>query len=275
MPTIKIYDIPILVDLTLLDNGVDNNNMPFHKSDFKVYRGSHNPIEFIVRDNDRKPVDLTTKSLLMTIINFYSGETIVQKDAVIVDALKGRISVIFDPTETDDWEVGTYKYSILITNSDTTTNLLAIDQDSNVAGFFEFMDGVLPGLIESEVQLGTEFVSTETYPSIYVSSAFMGDASFGTNDGLHTVAVYVTDYAGKFWVEGSLEESPTSLDGDWFVINLTSFFDYHEFGNTPLADDTFTGIEAFNFTGSIKWVRFKHQPDIDNPGTLDQVLFRS
>ena len=95
------------------------------------------------------------------------------------------------------------------------------------------------------------------------------------DDGLHTTAVYVTDFAGKFWIEGSLVNDPTSLDGDWFVIKLSSFFPFHEFGNTPKPDDTFTGIEAFNFTGSIRWVRFKYQPDGDNTGTFDQVLFRA
>ena len=106
-------------------------------------------------------------------------------------------------------------------------------------------------------------------------SAYPGDPLFCEDDGLHTVAVYTTDYAGKFWVEGTLEENPTSMDTDWFVINLTSFFPYHEFGNTPMPDDTFTGIEAFNFTGSVRWIRFKHQPDSDNTGTLDQVLYRN
>ncbi len=280
MSTIKIYDIPVVVDLTILDNGVKNNNMPFNESDFKVYKGSHNPIEFIIRDNDRKPIDLTYKSLLMTVIDFYSGAPVIQIDAEIIIPLKGRIKIVFDPIETGDWMVGTYKYSILITNTDATTNLLAVDQDSNVAGFFELIDGLLPELTESAVQLGSDFTPINVTPptldpTIYVSSAFPGDAAFGTNDGLHTAAVYVTDYAGKFWIEGSLEDSPTSLDDDWFIINLTSFFEYHEFGNTPLATDTFTGIEAFNFTGSIRWIRFKHQPDLDSPGTLDQVLFRN
>ena len=280
MPAIKIYKIPVVVDLTLLDQGVRNNNMPFRDSDFTVYKGSHNPIEFIVRNNDRRPVDLTNKDLTITIINFYTGEVQAQFSVEIVDALKGRIRFTFGPIETSDWDVGTYKYTILITNEDTTANLLAVTQDNQAAGFFEFVDGVLPQLNDSLRVLGSSFTPVNVIPptlepTMYISGACPADAFLCNDDGLHTAAVYVTNYAGKFWIEGTLENDPTSLDADWFIVYLSSFFPYHEFGNTPLPDDTFSGIEAFNFTGSIRFVRFRHQPDADNIGTFDQVLFRA
>lgn len=280
MPAIKIYKIPVVVDLTLLDHGVRNNNMPFRDSDFTVYKSSHNPIEFIVRDSDRRPVDLTNRDLTITIISFPTDNIIFQKLVEIVNPLKGRIRFTFDPLDTSQWHPGTYQYTILLTNQDNTTNLLAVDQNNTAAGFFEFVNTVLPELTDSESVLGSEFAPTNivpptTAPTIFVSSAFAGDAVLGNDDGLHTTAVYVTDYAGKFWIEGSLENDPTALDSDWFVIKLSSFFPYHEFGNMPNPDDVFSGIEAFNFTGSVRWVRFKHQPDDDNTGTFDQVLFRA
>jgi hypothetical protein len=281
MSAIKIYNIPVVVELTLLDNGVRNNNMPFRdSSDFNVYRGSHNPIEFIVRNSDRRPVDLTNKTLTITIIDFHTSIVVEQKLVEIVEAVKGRVRFTFDPIYTSNWAAGIYKYTILLTNADTTTNLLAVDADNNAAGFFEFVDGVLPQLTDSEKILGSAFapinVSPPTSePTIYVSSGLSGDASFGNNDGLHTAVVYVTNYAGKFWIEGTLEDSPTALDKDWFTIHLSTFYPYHEFGNTPDPDDVFSGIDAFNFTGSVKFVRFRHQPDDDNAGTFDQVLFRA
>ena len=280
MPAIKIYKIPVVVDLTLLDHGVKNNNMSFRDSDFTVYKNSHNPIEFIVRDSDRRPVDLTNKDLTITVVDFYTDDIVFQKLVEILDPLKGRVRFTFDPLDTSQWNVGSFKYSILLNNQDTTTNLLAVDQSNTAVGFFEFVDGVLPSLTESEVVLGSEFTEVNIAPptlepTIYVSSGFAADASYGHDDGLHTAAVYVTDYAGKFWIEGTLEEDPTALDKDWFTINLSTFFPYYEFGNTPLPTDVFSGIEAFNFTGSIKFVRFKHQPDADNTGTLDKVLFRN
>lgn len=280
MTAIKIYKIPVVVDLTWLDHGVRNNNMSFRESDFTVYKGSHNPIEFIVRNSDRRPVDLTNKDLTITIINFNTGSIVDQKPVEIVDALKGRVRFTFEPLDTAEWEPQTYKYTILVTNEDTTTNLLAVDQENHAVGFFEFVDGVLPELMDSQEILGSQFTEVNIVPptlepTIYISGGFPADAFLGENDGLHTAAVYLTNYAGKFWIEGTLENDPTSLDSDWFIIYLSSFFPYHEFGNHPNPDDTFTGIEAFNFTGSIRFVRFRHQPDSDNTGTLDKILFRA
>jgi len=278
--TVKLYSFPQVITLTYMDHGIRNNNVPFGDSDFRIYRGAFNPIEFIVRDNDRKRVSLIGKCLTMTVINFLSNTPVLQKQVEVIDPHKGHIRVIFTPLELSDIEANFYKYSILVENEDGTTNLLFIDRDHNAAGFFELIEGVLPDLVESIRLLGSEFTPVNiapptTTPTEFISGAQPGDALLCESNGLHTIAVYTTDFAGKFFAEGSLEENPMSIDGDWFVIKLNEFFTFHEFGNTPDPDCTFTGIEAFNFTGSIRWVRFRFIPDVDNPGTLDQVLYRN
>jgi len=279
MTAVKLYTFPLVIDLTVIDRKIRNNNMPFRDSDFKIYRGAFNPIEFIVRDNDRKPISLIGKSLTMTVIDFYTNLTIIQKDVIILDAAKGRIKVIFPPQEIAEWVNGFYKYSILMNNEDGTNQLLFVDQNQNAGGFFELIEGVLPELVESVVALGEDFTTVNvapptTDPTRFISSAFPGDAIFCEVDGLHTVAVYLDNYAGKFFIQGSLEETPSPNDSDWFDIQLTATTPFFEFGNTPLPNDTFTGIEAFTFTASVRWVRFKHVPDFDNPGKLIKVLYR-
>lgn len=278
--TIKLYKFPLVIALTLIDHGVENNNMPFGDSDFKIYRGAHNPIEFVVRDNDRKPIPLVGKCITMTVIDFFTKLVKFQKNAQVIDGPKGRIRVTFDPPDIESLPAGFYKYSMLIMNEDNTNNLLHIDKDQRAAGFFELIDNVLPELVESMRILGSQFTEVNispptTTPTIYISGACPADSVNCERDGLHTVVVYATDYAGKFYVQGSLETSPSSNDNEWFDISLTAFTSYYELGNTPTADDTFSGIEAFNFTANIRWIRFKHVPDDDNTGTIDQVLYRA
>ena len=278
--TVKLYSFPQVINLTSIDRGVRNQNMPFGDSDFRIYRGAHNPIEFVVRDNDRKRVSLIGKCLTMTVINFFSNTPVLQKQVEPIDPHKGLVRVTFTPLELSDLEASFYKYSILVENEDGTTNLLFTDRDHNAAGFFELIEGVLPDLVESIRLLGSDFTPVNlapptTHPTEFISGAQPGDALLCESNGLHTIAVYVTDFAGKFFAEGSLEENPMSNPNDWFQIKLNEFFTFHEFGNTPDPDCTFTGIEAFNFTGSIRWVRFRYIPDLDNPGTLDQVLYRN
>ena len=280
MTAVKLYKFPLVLDLTLVDQGIRNNNMPFRDSDFKVYRGTFNPVEFIVRDNDRKPVNLVGKSLTATIINFFTGAVFLQKEIFVIDAAKGRIKLLLTPAEIAEWENGFYKYSILINNEDGTNNLLFVDRNQNAGGFFEMLDGVLPGLVESVHVAPDEFMETNiapptSDPTRFLSSAFPGDALFCEDDGLHTAVVYLTDFVGKFFIQGSLEDTPTPNEDDWFDIHLTMTTPYFEFGNTPTPDDTFTGLEAFTFTGSLRWVRFKYVPDDDNEGTVDKVLYRN
>ena len=174
MPSIKIYKIPVVVDLTLMDHGIRNNSMPYRQSDFKVYKSSFNPIEFIVRDSDRRPVDLTNKDVTITVVNFYTENVIFQKSAEIITPEKGRIRVTFEPHEIAEWESGHYKYSLMITNEDTTNNLLAVDQNHEVTSYFDFVEGVLPEPRESIKAIGEEFTPINiapptTEPTIFVS----------------------------------------------------------------------------------------------------------
>lgn len=280
MTTVKLYKFPLVIDLTLVDRGIRNNNMPFRDSDFKVYRGTFNPVEFIVRDNDRKPIKLVGKSLTVTIINFFTESVVLQKDIFIIDQDKGRIKLLLTPQEIAEWENGFYKYTILINNEDGTNNLLFVDMDQTAAGFFEMIDGVLPDLVESVHIFTDDFMETNiapptSDPTRFLSSAFPGDALFCEDDGLHTAVVYLTDFVGKFFIQGSLEDTPTPNEDDWFDIFLTMTTPYFEFGNIPTPDDTFTGLEAFTFTGSLRWVRFKYVPDDDNIGTVDKILYRN
>jgi hypothetical protein len=291
--TIKLYRIPIVIGLTQTNHGVRNNSLPFNDSDFKVFRNAYNPIDFIIRDNNRRPINVIGKKVVMTVWQFsretyaqkienrrvqpQRGEVILQKTAKCIDGRKGKIRVTFTPQETSEWEPLTYRYTMMIENEDKTHNMLAVDQNQDASGFFEYIDRVLPEPCETVVV--TDFtpvnsVSPTYTPTEYISSAYPGDAIFREDNGLHTVAVYGTDYAGMFYVEATLEEHPEALDQDWFRVRLSSFFEGVELGNVPHPDCTFTGIEAFNFTASVRWVRFRHVPDMDNTGTIDQVLFR-
>ena len=276
----KLYSFPLVVELTQTDFGVRNNNLSFRDSDFKVYKSVATPVEFIVRDNDRRPVSLVGRSVTLTVLNFFTGEPIIQKEADIIDAKKGRFRVIFLCSDVAEWEPCYFKYSVIIDYCGDCNTFLYVDQDHNAAGYFEFIDGLLPEPTQSYKILGSQFMPTnETPPTTgltnYVSGGFPGDAIFSEDDGLHTVAVYANNFAGKFYVQGSLEGSPGTEDSDWFDIFLTGFTPYFEFGNTPTADSTYTGLEAFNFTASVRWVRFKYIPDADNPGQIVKVLYRN
>lgn len=57
---------------------------------------------------------------------------------------------------------------------------------------------------------GTNFNST--------SDSVRADSFYGFTDGLHTVAIYMNNFTGRFFIEGTLATTPTA--DDWFTINI-------------------------------------------------------
>lgn len=270
MGNIKIYKIPQTVVVTMTTSNTSNINLPLTDTDFKVYQGVDNPIDFIVKDENGRPIDLTDLTVSIIISNFNDGTHLLTKDAEIIDALCGKFRVILLAADITDWPLGFQRYSLISEGTDGTTQPLFMDQDHNATGFFELLGGVIPKPKDSVIAIGDDFTPISITPGVtkFISCAFPGDAFFCNNDGLHTVAVYAENYTGKFFVQASLEESTTPSDSDWFDIWLTQL-------NPELELDEFTGIEPFNFTGSIRWVRFVHIPDPTNEGSIIKVAYRN
>jgi len=247
-----------------------NINLPLTDTDFKVYQGVDNPINFIVKDENGRPIDLTNSTVSIIISNFNDNTHLLTKDAEITDALCGKFKVILLASDISDWTLGFQRYSLISSDTNGIEQPLFMDQDHNASGFFELLGGVVPQPKDSMIVLETEWTPISMAPGVtkYISCSFPGDAFFGNNDGLHTISVYATNFTGKFFVQGSLEESTTSNDGDWFDIWLTQL-------NPEFELNEFTGIEPFNFTGSIRWVRFVYIPDPANAGSIVKVAYRN
>ena len=73
---------------------------------------------------------------------------------------------------------------------------------------------------------------------------YKGDGYYGSNDGLHTVAYYLSGFVGIIKMQGTLASTPT--ESDWFDIDGTTSGD----GSTAVTENTFK-----NFTGNFVWVR--------------------
>lgn len=107
---------------------------------------------------------------------------------------------------------------------------------------------------------------------------------FGMPEGLHTVAMYVNNFTGRVFIEGSLSMDPGC--SEWFPIKVTGC-DYVEFPliqncpNSMFTGDTIT--TSFTFRSNILWLRvrvwrsyFLTQADMNDPqfqyGSISQIL---
>lgn len=269
---IQLYVYPWKVQLTLGDHGVENYNMPFGEADFRAYKGSTTNIDFEIKNVDRKPVNTIGKNAVVTIIDHENRHEILTKNLIVVDDVKGKLQLQLTPSDVNSLDNGWYDYVVLLENEDGTQNVLYTDQTMTARGYFELIGDILPPPVQS-VDAGdpmTEWLAvtdTETQITTYYSSPLEGDATFGDEWGLHTVAIYLTDYSGTFKIQGSLEQSPPDTDGQWFDISITP--------NTfEVIFDNESGIEAYNFEAGITWVRFSRIDATFNTGTIDKVLFK-
>lgn len=277
VPKVKLYKPKswyTRIHLVLTNTGVENINMSFGDADWITYKGSTNDIEFEIKDNDRKPVNVEGMNPYITIIDHDTRKVVLEKPLDVLDPVKGKLKFRMYPFETVDLYVGYYNYSIQLEYDDGTKHLLYTDLNYSASGWFELKDNALPNHKPAEELEGMD-KWTPTHQGVYpggftkwTSSSVKGDAAHGFKDGLHTVALYLQNYTGKLKMEGSLEINPPTDEQDWFDINLSP-------NTIELNFMNYSGIEPFNFTANVSWLRFIAYPDEElNKGTITKVLVK-
>jgi len=227
-----------------------------------AYDGVTNDFEFFVIDNSRKPVSLANKTFKASVVNRTTKTAIITKTLVTLSTDTG--SVLMRLTESDLGKLSPALYDVTITYTDNEAMVFGLysDQNARLTYVLEVKANTASSIKPSLIDDSFSGVKDK-------SSSFPSTAQTQNSDGTNTVVAYFTNFSGKFYAQGSLEQSPTS-GSDWFQIQL----------NPGDAEDhwTFTGatgLEPFTFDGMFMWVRFTYIADAGNQGTLDKVLYRS
>lgn len=269
--TITVYNTVQRVMLTQTISGVPNLNMPMNSTDFKIYRNAPVEIEFTIKNNDRKPIQLAGKKLICHLIDSSNGSALLKRELEVLDSQKGKAVLRVLPPDSVQWNLGFHQYSIQIQDSNGDTSLLYFSDVFDAGGHFEVLESVTPRPVQAIEVNGNAFTSMkwnqyeETY---WISSALPGGAQAGYTDTLHTIALYGDNFSGRFLLQGSVENQPSLEWHNWFPIDLTP-----ESSDVRLKD--FTGIEAFNFRANVLWVRFVYQPDVSNKGSIKKILYKN
>lgn len=239
-----------------------------HNPDFLAFKDSQTDIEFIVRNIDRKPINLTDRKLFATLVNYHSGQTMASVPLTIVDATRGICRLTFLPYMVKDMPLGFHRYSVSYMLDNGNAKLLSTDQYETAHGFFELRYGRELQGIQSQSYDFSSFapVNNNRYDTYWVSPHYKGNLRNGSLDGLHTMAWYLEDFTGSIWVEGSIVEQ-TPDEPDWFPVLIDDRFE------TILTRQS--GIIAHNVEANLQWVRFKVKPDQINVGKISKIMFRN
>ena len=276
-----LYKFPEYIPLVKYDPTISRINMQAFQYNTKVYKGVSNSIDFVIQNNDRKPIRLFNLKLEVQIQRAdkpsnmiqYSPEVLLKKNCTITDEQNGKCRLVLHSDEIQHWNTGFYRYVVKMFDQNDIPEYLYTDINKNTFGFFELQEGVV-----SSIQPAIEVCDFQFTPTphnlydytIFVSSAFPGDAQTGRANGMHSVAVYQEEFLGQFWIEGSLS-SDTPLPDEWFELPIATHGRRHEFN----CQSNWISPIAFNFTANLYWIRFLYKPDMANRGIFNRVLYKN
>lgn len=277
---VQLYYEPRYIFISMSEPGVPNWNMPMNEIRFKLYKSSDNLVQFIVRNNDRKPIPLRGKEIYITINDEDQVRTLLRKKLRIVDSDQGIVHLTLEPWETLNFPLGYLEFNITI-KDDNGTRMISFDESQNCRGFIEIEPGIFTGPRPSFESCKIVPVKTSEVPTAYrfYSECFPGTLNTNSYSGLNTAAIMLNNYTGRIWVLASLEKDiPKERDLGWFTVNLES-------EQQPWMDfNNFTGMANFNFICKSYWIMFKFDPILDpldnttNPddlGIIKKISFRN
>jgi hypothetical protein len=259
------------VQLWQTDRNVPNINGPMIQYNTKIYKGATNTIDFQVRNNDRKPVNLVGYQIEALVQRVEQPELLLTKPVQATDDTSGKCRLTLLPGEIETWLAGYYRYTIRITDVTGKQEFLYTDVNRSTFGQFELIEGMEVALAPAKTILASEFTPYPTgeYDNSWTTGALVGDAQDNRSNGMHTIVVYVSeDFMGDFWIQGSLT---TQAPGptDWFDIPLTESTKYFRYNGTG------PRIQVFNLTGNYYWIKMYYTVNPVNRGTFNKVLYKS
>ena len=132
MSNVTAYFYPMKIELTFSINFVLNWNLPMNRTDFKIYQGIDNVIEFEIRNQDRKPIRLNGRSLIMTVLEPKTRKAINQIPLIVTDSSNGWAKVVIRKPVVCDWPEGYLMYTISVVDVDGLQRMIYTDQTQGV-----------------------------------------------------------------------------------------------------------------------------------------------
>src|ERR1700691_5112794 len=221
MAEIFLYDSIRKINLTYSISSTPNWNLPMNESFFKLYKGSKNIIEFSVRNNDRKSINICNRILNIIINDIESKQTLIKKILTIVDDRYGKVSLVLEAEEINNWPEGLLTFVVMIEEPDGGSRMLYVDQVETSRAFLELLPGAFLGPVPSIDCSNFFTVTTDFSPLVvsYFSDVFPGNIQSNKSNDLQTAAVYLENFYGQIFVLGSLElNQPLNSDNVWFNI---------------------------------------------------------
>ena len=276
--TVYVYDDTHTV---IVNTSANQGSITMYDKTIKLYQGIDNTVKFALKDNDRKPVNLTSLTVTFNIVDATTNESILSRPLTVTNATKGLAQLDLPASAVDNVSGALYNYSLYTTNASSEQQAVFTDLNEAVKGTLELVEG-----INSNPRATQEITYEASNPNFtkqnlgksttgetwYYSSAVSGASERNLTSAKHTIALYSNGFDGDFIVEGSMESTAnTTSHTEWFHIKLDGQAnDYVSLTNS-------TTIALYNFTSMAKWIRVIYLPTATpgDVGKITKVLVRN
>lgn len=271
------------------DSTITNRWRTMYQRQVKIYRGVDNVIQFLFKNADQKPVNVTGWTITFRMFSDEEGTTVVTKDnatiggVTVINAIAGIITASIGMYDLIDLQSPYYNYALTITDPSTgIEEVVYTDENYESRGEILLRDGPYPTVQPSIV---VDLPSNNNFT--ITSSAIAGDSRSLQNAVHHTAQFYFlpTGFTGTLSVQGTLDplawtntDSPSLTWGNVLILesgnatitttgNVSSVLSYT---NQSVTD-------YCNFDGVYVAVRFVVAPTNGNvnPSPVTQILYRS
>ena len=154
MQTINAYIIQQTIEVQVAgDFNIRTRYHQLYSPNIKLYRNIPNPIRFLCKNQDQKPVSITGFDLVVNLVDAFDEHIVQSWIATVVNETKGIASVTVDPATISVIENRKYYFTIAKRVSGTDTAPAYIDDHYSVRLPVEVLDGYVSANLE-ELDLG-------------------------------------------------------------------------------------------------------------------------
>jgi hypothetical protein len=226
------------------------------------FKGVDNILDLTITGSDRRPVSLLRRELTITMWDRSTGSTIFRRRAVPTVAENGQARLIVFTRDLMLLGSGVYALGATFVNAEGLETALTWNRAMQGAFDVEVKDAVVP-TSRSTYEI-TEYLNAD---GVFTSSAVAGPQFFRKDKSLFSVGIYATNWTGSVQVQGTMDETVT---GTTLWANLKP----QDYTTSILNFNGYTGIDPYNYYGSVRWLRVAKTDGPANAGTLDKVLIR-
>jgi len=278
MQNLPVYLYTNKLDITLdLDETIRGINQVMYQRDLKIQKGIKNQVRIQFKNSDQKRVRIyNTQTFVFSMFDVVNQRLLIEKNLEVIDdattSTRGLALLTLNESDTLDLDRTSYQYSVKLQDSDGTYLPAYSNTYYGMAGTLHLSSDIYP-VLQNSTDISTFNITYNDDIQLYEhkSGNIYANPEYNGNSALHTLAMYMTNYKGTVYIQGTLDNSPGS-SGNYSNIVTKTY-------------NGFTGIDPINFNGVYTYIRIVHVPatapaesNNDNPsffGSFDKALYRS